>query len=706
MTLLENTESPKVITHKGTYGNSYQPSDDDEDKPVSGEKRGRGRPKKNADSTGHVPSHKMAKNAPAWLTGGPFKAPKSDAKNTKKHTLKDWFDKIDARVLAEAEEKAEKEEKKDDKKPETKKEEPKKAEAKKEAPKKEASDSKKSDTPDGEPTQGAKPPVSREVAKTLVKQLKKAYDSQDAAAATQVEEDTSNLTIAPVKPGAMDIKDKKGKTVATAKNPQAAELVRKGDLTISNDDELQEGDQPSCATDVGAGLGAGRSQKALEEAKAKKDKTMDKKDKKSFDKDDIEEGKKPEFWKKDGKKDDKKVDKKDSKKEKEEITEGAEHKLQAAHHAGKAHALAKHAYACHCDDPEEAQMYHEGYKEGLDDLYCQLPPVALPSGPTVHEDPFGTNAGPAHTPIGGLQHNKVFDAVAFESLDKQLNEILAEDKVEEGLTVSISKGQQGSPDTVSVNATDADSDQLLALVKTAGLGVFAPDQASDGYGAPSQEQPAAVPAADGAEAVVGDNDSMLDLIRKVTDQEGGAEGVVGMDVTPASGGEAPAAAGTEVVAAGDSETPDQAEEEVAEMSSDDTAGNGRTVPDDIQETEVEEGHSDTAFGADAEMRAGAASDDEAKAPAVAPSGDRNEEGKGQLDFTEEIDEDLANGAEDTFEADFEFLTRVISGGLNKQKATGQTTVPVVATQASRLGNPMSESTDLLHDWKKLSGIIQ
>ena len=43
-------------------------------------------------------------------------------------------------------------------------------------------------------------------------------------------------------------------------------------------------------------------------------------------------------------------------------------------------------------------------------------------------------------------------------------------------------------------------------------------------------------------------------------------------------------------------------------------------------------------------------------------------------------------------------------GLNKEKSTGQSTVPVVSTQVSRLGNPMQESINLLHDWKTLSGI--
>jgi L-serine deaminase len=71
---------------------------------------------------------------------------------------------------------------------------------------------------------------------------------------------------------------------------------------------------------------------------------------------------------------------------------------------------------------------------------------------------------------------------------------------------------------------------------------------------------------------------------------------------------------------------------------------------------------------------------------------------------EDLEESLANGADDTFESDIDFMTKVISGGLNKQKSTGQTTIPVVSTQVNRLGSPMKESTDLLHDWRKLSGI--
>jgi hypothetical protein len=76
----------------------------------------------------------------------------------------------------------------------------------------------------------------------------------------------------------------------------------------------------------------------------------------------------------------------------------------------------------------------------------------------------------------------------------------------------------------------------------------------------------------------------------------------------------------------------------------------------------------------------------------------------QNESDEELEESLANGADDTFESDIDFMTNVISGGLNKRKATGQSTIPVVSTQINRLGSPMKESTDLLTDWRKLSGI--
>jgi hypothetical protein len=60
----------------------------------------------------------------------------------------------------------------------------------------------------------------------------------------------------------------------------------------------------------------------------------------------------------------------------------------------------------------------------------------------------------------------------------------------------------------------------------------------------------------------------------------------------------------------------------------------------------------------------------------------------------------------TFEQDIEFMTKVISGGLNKPKSTGQTTVPVVASQLKRLhtGPTTDVNESVVMDWKTLAGI--
>jgi L-serine deaminase len=90
----------------------------------------------------------------------------------------------------------------------------------------------------------------------------------------------------------------------------------------------------------------------------------------------------------------------------------------------------------------------------------------------------------------------------------------------------------------------------------------------------------------------------------------------------------------------------------------------------------------------------------------------NTEEPEQYDDKKEKVDEWANNAgpgktvsDTTFEQDIDFMTKVISGGLNKQKSTGQATVPVVASQLDRLTS--HETTDInesVSDWKKLAGI--
>jgi len=62
----------------------------------------------------------------------------------------------------------------------------------------------------------------------------------------------------------------------------------------------------------------------------------------------------------------------------------------------------------------------------------------------------------------------------------------------------------------------------------------------------------------------------------------------------------------------------------------------------------------------------------------------------------------------TFETDIDFMMNVISGGLNKRKSTGQTTIPVIASQlgrqVSRNTTDINESADSVSAWKKLAGL--
>ena len=402
---------------------------------------------------------------------------------------------------------------------------------------------------------------------------------------------------------------------------------------------------------------------------------------------------------------------------KKKVKEGMDQQLQAARLEGKAHGLKGHS---HCgknyDDMEEARCYHEGYKEGLDECYGQMPIQGyVGENDTVNDmASYG-----AHTPeideMDKTSYMKqqaiktpgdTFNAFgqtfkdrevvespfAFEAWDKELNALLeSKADVAEGMTVSISKGQQGSPDSVSVSAQDGEADQLLGLIKSAGLGLFGGDDQS-GYGAPQGSTQAP-----GGIEVVDDHDGMMALMKKLTGQ-GGEEGDsadYADEVGSEEGHEEHGGEETCEVCGESSCGCHEGQEMVDEVESED-----QMTYNVAEDNPPDSGAADTdAEIADTQQANSAASTyDAAESEDEAASDDAIDEDE------ETVEESLANGADDTFESDIDFMTNVISGGLNKRKSTGQTTIPVVSTQLSRLGNPMQESTALLHDWKKLSGI--
>jgi hypothetical protein len=520
--------------------------------------------------------------------------------------------------------------------------------------------------------------------------------------------------------------------------------------------------------------------------------------------------------------------------EKKKVKEGKEQHLQAARLEGKSHALRKMPYNCTHDDMEESRCYHDGFKEGLDECYGQMPILGrtavgeMGQGPEVSTmasygaDDMGMDegtaftAGLAKTPHGGkfnvggstftdrTSYDSNLDEFAFEALDKQLNAILEGKEVSEGMTVSISKGQQGSPDSVSVSAQDGEADQLLSIIKSAGMGLFGGDE-QNGYGAPQGSA-----GAHGGISVVDDHDGMMALMKKLS---GGGEMVGAGDYESEEGH------GDEGHMHGDEETCNECG---GMMEENHQCGSGQQVVDEVEsedqmEFEVAENAPDSGadntdadvadqVGSDEALATADAAQDMATAKTYSSPTEGKEDttgeeaGKEKVDegdnckkcdcnpckcetvaesfanlykklafLSEEstekedekaekagkkvandieydeghkgkddnnaekagkkvtkdieyddkkdekykkdkkVDESYANSADDTFEADIGFMMNVISGGLNKQKSTGQTTVPVISGQKSRmgvdgLGNPLKESTDLLRDYRKLSGL--
>lgn len=519
---------------------------------------------------------------------------------------------------------------------------------------------------------------------------------------------------------------------AVRKGSSIESAARDFDLTPSEINRLKErvsaqnvkeADIPSSqGVDTrGAGLGAGRSQTTLE-------------------------GKKPDFLDldKDGNKKES-MKKAAADKKKKKVDESMNHRISAARLEGKSHGLRGHA---HCgksyDDLEEMKAYHEGYKEGLDECYGQgvyedaMPATVGGMADAAMDEGNAFTAALAKTPKGGkfsvggksFTDRTNYDApvreadFAFEAWDRELQSLLTESEtVSEGLTVSVSKGQQNSPDSVTITAQDAEADQLLQLVKHAGLGLFGDDAGHEEHPSsamsiqPSHGEPNEVGSGGAEIDVVDDSDGMLALMKKL----GGVESSGDDDEeehTCNECGMMEAECHCDKEQVDEVETEDQMEYEVAEDNAPDSGAEDSVADEDAEAKE------------DADL-AGSDSDDEeemnegftfesllSKMDALTESKDKEkdeeeeeedvtesaEEDEEEEDVTEDLNE-WANqvgkgpgkGTDASFEQDIEFMTKVIAGGLNKPKSTGQTTIPVIAGQDERMhDNP--------NDWATLAGI--
>jgi hypothetical protein len=603
---------------------------------------------------------------------------------------------------------------------------------------------------------------------------------------------------------------KLGKSKGEAEDIAWATANKRGMLDNKNKKKVKEGDLPSSAgvDTKGAGLGAGRSPTTLE------GKTMNKKAKPDF-LDIDKDGNKKEPMKKAA------ADKK-----KAPVKEGMNGRIAAARHEGRADGLRGAANRIkHYDDLEEARAYHAGYKDGLDECYGQgvyetapampaatvpgMASAAMPAMEAEFDEGNAFTAALAKTPKGGkfsvggktFTDRTGYDAkvneYAFESWDSQLNDLL-----NEGLSVSISKGQENAPDSVTITAQDAEAEHLLAFVKNAGLGLFGDDNADTHSSAmsvqPSHGAPDEIGAGGVDIGVVDGHDGMMGLMQKLSgiqsdgaedyaDEEGDEEQLYGNHEEtskkdcgcdgdcecsdydqPANeqscnecGGmmEAGHSCGSKEVV-DEVESEDQMEFEVSEAnapdsgadnSSNDTQGNaaanaslakadaGQDIEDGMSDQAVQESddeeeetvaesfanlfrklsfiaeesqseEDDKAEKAakkvakDIEHDEGHKGKDDDKAEKAGEKVKKDIEYDDKKDKREKVDE-WANqvgsgpgkGTDASFQQDIDFMTKVIAGGLNKPKSTGQTTIPVIAGQDDRM-------IDSPKDWATLAGI--
>ncbi len=824
--LSEATEKTKTgVKHTadaGGYGRKFDTDEEGDEKKkdaTPAAKRGRGRPAKGSDETGNV--KKYDDKALSSVFGGGKKPKKEVGTVSKKHTLKDWFERVDAEFIAEAEQVTMEPAKQN-------------TQVIKQGTKTLGTVSNpqlaaqiKQSIGKGEMSLAGDQLGEEELDELSPGTIQSAAAKRDAQQPGQMSQATQrkdpmvhatnriNMTnrveeedYSATKARAGKDIGKPGKNFAKIAKSAAAKYGSKekgekvaGAVLAKLRSKTNEVEQPTMdnMTAMGAGLGAGRSQTTLE-------------------------GKKPDFLDldKDG---NKKESMKKAAADKKKVKEGMNHKLQAARLEGKAHGLKGHAYHGKAfEDMEEARMYHEGFKEGLDECYGMKPiqgmvdemdapatPPATVSGmadqamemATMEDEMDEGNAftaALAKTPKGGKfsvggktftdrsDYSSKIDEFAFESLDRELQNLLKEsdEKIEEGMSVSITKGQQNMPDSVSVTAQDGEAEELLGLIKSLGGGLFGGEEQHSDYGAPQAG------ADHGGIKVVDDHDGMLALMKKMSGgDEHGSEDYAdeeGHDHDDEMCNEC----GTMMTAEGgcgcdeskemvdEVESEDQMEFEVAEDNAPDSEEAEHTADEEAEAQEdmalaksdqqnktttfneggdgpeaSEEGEEDMSASGDEDgeevnesfnlqdlykklvfmEESTAEKDDKAEKAGkkVAKDIEYDEGHKGKdddkaeragkkvakdieyddkKDKKEKVDE-WANqtgpgpgkGTDASFEQDIDFMTKVIAGGLNKPKSTGQTTIPVVASQLNRtVSHNTTDINESVNDWKKLAGI--
>jgi len=638
-------ETGKGRVHTAEPGGYGRKDDEDADgnpvKSASTEKRGRGRPKKDADSSGEVKSYDT-KSLGNVFGGG--KAPKKAIGTvSKKHSLKEYIDSLQSHSLTESQI--------------------------------EEAVSRKDFRMVADLIKNIEDPQKRaELAQhhaQIFQQQNPRFSPDKFYAAVGVDPRLSEeeITIKPM-PGASQIVGADGETLGTADAQTANTLKQaaaKGTLSLGG-------------------------QKMAEAKKAKPD----------FLDVDKDKNKKESFKKavKD-KEDKKKVDESISFNEMSQDTQTEAQEMLAELQDD----IENFVTTGHCSDKLEAFLKVHGHSKkkitdegsiethtqhGMDAMPSKLVGVPAKQAPTPWKvDPIQATTDRAGSFIKSLVapkktfESKTMKDIQLEGWESQLNGLLTE-----GITVSSSQGQQGQPDSVTVSASDADAQQLLQVLRQAGIGAFGGEQPTSNYGAPmnATEPDGYGTEPESAPEVAGDGDDMMALIKKMTGiQDSGAAGQEQPGtLEPAQGGDE----GGQDYEDEEGSEEDSGEEEVTDEGNDGNLANNAQPYDKVTQGDVVAGRlgKDEEGGEDEHEH-----DETCESCGQASCECDSEEDKVEEGYANEPDEEMMK------------LKALLSMGndMHRQKQSQAVGNPTKVTMETKL---MQQSTSLISDWKKLSGI--
>jgi hypothetical protein len=342
---------------------------------------------------------------------------------------------------------------------------------------------------------------------------------------------------------------------------------------------------------------------------------------------------------------------------------------------------------------KEKQSAFGVFKKDLSDIGTGLKGF-LSGKSEVEESPFGK----------AFEMKQAKQDLQLESWGKELDSLL-----NESMNISTTSGDDGH-DSVTVTATEGNAHELLELLRNAGMGGIhgGGKSAESPYGAPMGDETALVQV-HGPEVIDG-GDSMMDLIKKMSGI--GSDESRGQDYEDENSNDSHEM-DIEPESYDDSEDHEDEHEETSDQEDSGEEDNGEES--DSEESNDEE-EVDESYGQADEgnmftgnlAKARAAGEEEAD---LDGDGDMEKVREGdetcnECGYTmescgcEKIEEgEYANSDDGQAMQDIEFMTRFISGGLNKEKTMHH--------HGYHQGdNPMAmrESNDSISSWKKLSGI--